>query len=62
MGNSEGTTIWIDKITAEQLRHLATLNERSVGAQVRYMVKAEMAKLGVDGPNEAPQVQHNEIG
>jgi hypothetical protein len=42
---TDGTTVWIDKETREDLQKLAQINERSVAGQIRWMVKRDLAAL-----------------
>jgi hypothetical protein len=46
----EGTTLWIDKETRNNLRILAEANSRSVAGQIRWMVKVELLKLATVQP------------
>jgi hypothetical protein len=41
----EGTTIWVDRKTKEDLIRLAKANDRSAAAQLRWIVKREIEAL-----------------
>lgn len=52
--NCTGTTVWVDKPTRDKLRIISIVLQRSVAAQVRFMVDREFDRLqneGYIGPN-----------
>ena len=47
--SDEGTTIWSDKSTKNKLERIADAQERSMAAQVRFMVDREYDELRSQG-------------
>lgn len=47
--SGEGTTIWSDKTTKSKLERIADAQERSMAAQVRFMVDREYQELRSKG-------------
>ena len=58
MSRERRFTLRLDDETTVALRRLATLNERSMAAQLRLMIRAEAAKAGVWTPSAPSLVRH----
>ena len=50
-----GTTIWVDRETKEDLQKIADINGRNIIGQIRWMVREAMKDLGLEQVNQEKQ-------
>jgi len=51
---SDGSTIWLDEETKQDLKKLAALNDRSLVGQIRWLIRQALAKF-----EEQPVIEEN---